>query len=119
MDRPKRTRAHVKVTMAGPTIKTTDTRTTMPEPKRADPFYLTPEWQALMRRIIAERGRVCEDPHCDSKTHKPGMRVFGDHVVELRDGGAKLDKRNIMLRCGASHTRKTVAARAKRMAERF
>jgi 5-methylcytosine-specific restriction protein A len=30
------------------------------------------------------------------------MRLFGDHIVELRDGGAPLDKRNLTLRCGQS-----------------
>jgi hypothetical protein len=100
-------------------LRTVDTRTVVPESKKADAFYLAPAWRALMVEIIKERGRVCEDPHCDGRTHKKGMRVFGDHVVELKDGGAPLDKRNIMLRCGASHTRKTAAARAKRLAERF
>ena len=35
---------------------------------------------------------------------RAGMRVFGDHVVELQDGGAPLDKTNVMLRCGLCHT---------------
>jgi len=38
------------------------------------------------------------------------MRVFGDHMVELQDGGAPLDKTNVMLRCGSC------AQRARRMA---
>ncbi|TIO72124.1 HNH endonuclease [Mesorhizobium sp.] len=105
-----------KLRMMPPRIKTADTRTIKVAPKRADPFYLSPEWRRLMAEIIAERGRVCEDPACDGRTHHAGMRVFGDHIVELRDGGAPLDKRNVMLRCGASHTRKTAAARARRMA---
>lgn len=41
---------------------------------------------------------------------RAGMRVFGDHVVELQDGGAPLDKTNVMLRCGSC------AQRARRMA---
>lgn len=96
-----------------------DTRTVRPPAKRADDFYLSAAWRRLMAEIIRERGRVCEDPHCDGRTHRPGMRVFGDHIRELRDGGAPLDKSNVMLRCGASHTRKTAAARAERMAEKF
>ncbi|TIV00211.1 MAG: HNH endonuclease [Mesorhizobium sp.] len=107
-----------KLKMMAPVIRTMDTRTVKVAPKTADAFYLSPEWRKLMAEIIAERGRRCEDPQCDGRTHRPGMRVFGDHVVELRDGGAPLDKRNIMLRCGASHTRKTLAERAKRMAAR-
>ncbi|MER9814282.1 HNH endonuclease [Mesorhizobium sp. M0129] len=107
-----------KLKMLGTVIRTMDTRPIKVAPKTAEPFYLSPEWRKLMAEIIAERGRRCEDPTCDGKTHRLGMRVFGDHLVELRDGGAPLDKRNIMLRCGASHTKKTLAERAKRMAAR-
>lgn len=105
----------MKLRMLQPSIRTLDTRTVKVAPKKADDFYLSPEWRKLMAEIIAERGRRCEDPHCDGKTHHAGMRVFGDHIVELRDGGPPLDKRNILLRCGASHTRKTIAARAARL----
>ncbi|WP_246710518.1 HNH endonuclease [Rhizobium leguminosarum] len=105
--------------MAETTLRSIDARTVRPAEKKADAFYLAPEWRALMAAIIKERGRICEDPHCDGRTHKRGMRVFGDHVIELKDGGAPLDPRNVMLRCGASHTRKTAAARAKRLAEKF
>jgi len=68
-----------------------------------------------MAEVIRERGRTCEDKECDGATHGPGMRVFGDHIVEIRDGGPTLDKRNVMLRCGAAHSRKTAAARATRL----
>lgn len=107
-----------KLKMMAPAIRTIDTRSVKLAPKTADSFYLSPEWRKLMGQIIAERGRRCEDPQCDGKTHRHGMRVFGDHIVELRDGGAPLDKRNVLLRCGSSHTKKTLAVRAKRMAAR-
>lgn len=105
--------------MIEPSVRTVDTRKVKVGPKRVDNFYLSPGWRKLMAEIIAERGRVCEDPDCDGRTHHAGMRVFGDHIVELTDGGAPLDKRNIMLRCGASHTRKTAVERARRLAQRF
>lgn len=105
------------VKTARSSIATVDTHTTSPEPKRADPFYLAPQWRKLMAEIIRERGRICQDPNCDGKTHSPGMRVFGDHIVELRDGGAPYDKANVMLLCGAAHTRKTAEQRAKRLAQ--
>jgi 5-methylcytosine-specific restriction protein A len=92
-----------------------DTRAVKPPPKTADPFYLSPEWRALMGAIIAERGRRCQDPHHQG-LHQRGTRVFGDHVVELKDGGAPLDPTNVLLRCGSCHTRKTAATRAARMA---
>lgn len=86
--------------------------------KVVQPFYLTPEWRALMDAIIAERfgskaNARCEDPEC-RQPYRRGIRIFGDHVREVRDGGALLDKGNILCRCGSCHTRKTAAERAKR-----
>jgi 5-methylcytosine-specific restriction endonuclease McrA len=85
-----------------------------PREKKAAPFYLSPEWRVLMQEIIAERGRRCADPAHDPGKSRVCGRVFGDHIVELADGGAPLSKDNVMLRCGACHTRKTAAARARR-----
>jgi 5-methylcytosine-specific restriction endonuclease McrA len=65
------------------------------------------EWRALVRSIIAKRGRRCE--RCGSS-----KRIFGDHIEELRDGGAALDPANVELLCGSCHTAKTAAARAAR-----
>lgn len=95
-----------------PALATIDTRTVRPPEKVAEPFYQSAEWRVLMKQVIAERGMRCEDPECTRMTAP--SRVFGDHVVELRDGGAALDPANILLRCGACHTRKTIAARAAR-----
>jgi 5-methylcytosine-specific restriction protein A len=86
--------------------------------KQAAPFYLTPEWRALMDAIIIERfgtraNARCEDPEC-MQPHRRGIRIFGDHIREVTDGGALLDRRNVLCRCGGCHTRKTAAARAKR-----
>jgi hypothetical protein len=92
-------------------------RTALPPAKVADAFYTSSEWRAFIAEIIAERGRRCEDPRCQRAT--PPTRVFGDHIVELRDGGAPLDKRNVMLRCGSCHTRKTAEARAIRTATKI
>ncbi|KGB21911.1 hypothetical protein AtDm6_2677 [Acetobacter tropicalis] len=36
--------------------------------------------------------------------------------MELKDGGAKLDKRNVQLLCGSCHTAKTASVRAERNA---
>jgi hypothetical protein len=96
-----------------PLVRTLDTRLVKPEPKKADPFYLSPEWRKLMDELYAERGRRCED--CG----RTGCRIFGDHIAELKDGGAPLDKGNIKLRCGSCHTKKTAATRAARLAQRF
>ena len=86
-------------------------------PKKADAFYLSPEWRGLLASIIAKRGRRCEDPSCPSP-HPPIERIYGDHIVELKDGGAPLDERNILLRCAVAHGRKTAIERGKRAASR-
>ncbi len=66
-----------------------------------------------MARLIRERGRVCQGVGCG----RTNTRLFGDHVVELQDGGAELDPSNVQLMCGSCHTRKTAAARAARTAQ--
>lgn len=81
-------------------------------PKVADPFYLSPEWRTFIARIRRERGNRCEVLGCQTPTH----RVIGDHIVELRDGGAPLDPSNIRLLCQAHHNAKTAAARGRRAA---
>lgn len=75
--------------------------------KTADSFYLSPEWRTLVSDIKQMRGAWCED--CGA-----GGRMFGDHVVEIKDGGAKLDVRNVRLLCSGCHARKTAKARAAR-----
>lgn len=93
-------------------MRTIDTRTVKPAPKKADAFYLSPEWRGLMDEIYAERGRICED--CG----RTGCRLFGDHIHEIKAGGAPLDKNNVRIRCGSCHTAKTARTRAARLAER-
>jgi 5-methylcytosine-specific restriction endonuclease McrA len=80
----------------------------MAAPKVALPFYRTAEWKALVAKLITVRGRKCED--CSAL----GCRIYADHVVELRDGGAALDERNIRLRCAKCHGAKTELERKKR-----
>ena len=81
--------------------------------KRVDSFYNSHEWRALIDGIIRQRGRYCQDPQHDRTKPRTG-RIYGDHVVELKDGGAPLDPANIFLRCASCHTKKTMIERAKR-----
>jgi 5-methylcytosine-specific restriction endonuclease McrA len=93
-----------------------DTRLVRLPPKLTDKFYLTPEWRGLMRRLIEERGRRCEK--CGrSAAGGQKMRIFGDHIVELKDGGAPLDETNVELLCGSCHVTKTAAERKRRTAQ--
>jgi 5-methylcytosine-specific restriction protein A len=96
--------------MLRPTLATLDTRAARPAPKTADPFYQSQAWRELVDKIKAARGARCEQCRRDR------CRIFGDHIVERKDGGAELDPDNVRLLCGSCHTAKTVAARAARMA---
>ncbi len=97
-----------------PRVARLDSRRVKPMPKVAAPFYQSRDWRALVAAVIAERGRRCE--RC-GRTHgsdgRP-IRIFADHVRELKDSGAPLDARNVAFLCGSCHGRKTAAERAKR-----
>jgi 5-methylcytosine-specific restriction enzyme A len=87
----------------------------VPSPKRAMPFYLSDDWRSLIATIKRTRGYRCYDPDHPTDQPRGGGRIYGDHIIELKDGGAPLDPRNIMLRCHACHTRKTMRERTGRM----
>ncbi|MCP1196207.1 HNH endonuclease [Acetobacter senegalensis] len=61
-----------------------------------------------MARIKRKRPDRCE------QCGRSGTRLFGDHVVELKDGGAPLNENNIKLLCGSCHTAKTYRAKLRR-----
>lgn len=103
--------------MLAPRVAAIDTRTARPAPKVADPYYLTPEHRAWAAEGARLAGGRCQDPNCATRGRTHG-RLFADHIIELKDGGAPLAPENRMMRCGACHARKTAAARAARMARR-
>lgn len=78
--------------------------------KVADPVYATPEFRQWREFVIKRAGGVCQSPGCG----RSERRMFADHVVEIKDGGAKFDPANGQCLCGSCHTRKTAAARRKR-----
>lgn len=80
--------------------------------KKVNSFYISNEWKCFITALIAKRGRRCE--MCGAAQ----CRIFGDHIIELSDGGAPLDQTNIMLLCGSCHTTKTAAARKIREAKK-
>lgn len=79
-------------------------------PKVAEQFYSSIEWRKLVASIKRERGNRCQRAGCET----PTQRIIADHIVERRDGGADLDRRNIELLCFGHHQQKTAASRAKR-----
>jgi hypothetical protein len=85
-----------------------------PMPKTGKPFYSSPVWRDLLARIIAARGRACE--RCGARRAENGapIVIYGDHKVEIQDGGAPLDPLNIQLLCPPCHGKKTAEHRAAR-----
>ena len=69
---------------------------------------MTLEHRTWSKAIIARGGSRCAV--CGAS----GVRLFADHIVEIKDGGAPLDLANGQALCGRHHTLKTIAARAGR-----
>lgn len=97
-----------KLRAAAPRVATMVPRVGM-APKVAESFYQSKEWRDLVRSIRRERGYRCQRPGCRSTE-----RIIADHIVERKDGGAPLDRRNIELLCFTHHQQKTAAARRSR-----
>jgi 5-methylcytosine-specific restriction enzyme A len=104
---------------APPRLTARDSRKVKPPEKRADAIYATPEYRAWRARVIRHAGARCEWVERGQRCIKaePLHRMFADHRVELRDGGAPFDPMNGQCLCGAHHTMKTDRERARRMAE--
>ena len=100
-----------------PLVRALDTRTSKLPPRQMDPIYSTPEFQAWRAQVVARAGGRCEavdHGHRCTKA-KPEHRMYADHIVELRDGGAPFDLTNGWCLCASHHERKTIAVRAKRL----
>jgi 5-methylcytosine-specific restriction enzyme A len=98
-------------------IVTLDTRSAAPPSKSAEPIYATREYAEWRRIVIRRAHGYCQDPAC-KYPNRYGIRLFADHIIELKDGGAPFDPSNGIARCGSCHTIKTVAERSKRSARR-
>jgi 5-methylcytosine-specific restriction enzyme A len=100
-----------------PLLHPADLRAVRPPPRQPEPHYNTAAHAAWAREVIRRAGARCEAIDHGMRCTKaaPFDRLFADHVVELRDGGAPLDPQNGRCLCGAHHTRKTNEARAKRL----
>ncbi len=79
-----------------------------PPPKVRDDHYGRPEHKAWAKAVIKRAGGCCQD--CGAT----GKRLFADHIVELKDGGAKYDVDNGKALCGSCHVSKGYRARAAR-----
>lgn len=79
-------------------------------PKVVDRFYNSPEWRRLASSAKAGAGHRCQT--CGAEAS--GRGLIADHVVEIRDGGARLDPMNVRVLCATCHQIKTAKVRAER-----
>jgi 5-methylcytosine-specific restriction protein A len=102
-----------KLRTLAPLVRALNTRTTRLPPKQKDPIYNTPDFQAWRAQVVARAGGQCEaiDNGRRCGRAQPDHRMYADHVVELRDGGALLDLDNGQCLCASHHEIKTIAAR--------
>lgn len=79
-------------------------------PKRVDAFYTSDEYAQWRDEVKLRAGMRCEWVSSDgSKCARKEHRMFADHIVEVKDGGARFDPENGQCLCGRHHTIKTVA----------
>ncbi|PLX37005.1 MAG: hypothetical protein C0605_07740 [Hyphomicrobiales bacterium] len=78
-------------------------------PKKADAFYQSKAWRRLAAIVKRERGNTCEQ--CGATN----VRLIADHIIEIKDGGDRLSRRNIQVLCYPCHNRKTATAARQRV----
>lgn len=106
-----------------------DIRSAQPPIKEGAAIYDSPQWRRLVGELIAQRGRICEDAnhnHNRTQRRKNALpsprflgRIYGDHIVEIADGGAPFAASNVLLRCAVCHGRKTAAVAMARHSTRY
>ena len=92
-------------------IPTADLRLAPAAPKVPDDFYRSRAWREARELCLALHSFRCVE--CPPEASRP-RRLFVDHRVEIKDGGAPLDQSNLRPLCGSHHTIKTVRTRADR-----
>jgi 5-methylcytosine-specific restriction enzyme A len=87
-------------------------------PRPAGSVYHTPEYRAWRYLVVQRAAGRCEAIDRGHRCTKamPEHRMYADHVIELRDGGALLDLNNGQCLCALHHKLKTAAAEARRLA---
>ena len=73
-------------------------------------FYGSAAWKAIRLEVQRECRRTCQ------RCGMADTRIYVDHIVELRDGGAPLERSNLMGLCAPCHAKKSAREKAKREA---
>ena len=76
-------------------------------------FYQSSEFRAWRTAVKNRDGWRCV------KCGATGPRLTADHIIEVVDGGSKLDPANGMTLCQPCSNRKTAAAKAARLNQSF
>jgi hypothetical protein len=99
----------------GPQLAVLDLRTARaPDdgPKKALPFYSSPEYRAWRGVVIKRAGGICEWPGCG----RSEPRMFAHHKVAVQDDRSlALDPANGKCLCGSHHTLAENALKARRL----
>lgn len=95
----------------------TAARRVPPAPKVAAPTYRDSEYPRWRARVIARAGARCEWREAGQRCGRshPDHRMYADHIVEVRDGGAEFDPANGQCLCASHHQLKTAAERRRRL----
>lgn len=105
----------------GGRVKTLDTRKAKPLPKETDSHYGTAEHKVWRKAVLDRAGWRCEEVvdgrRCENR--HPTSVMYSDHIIEIKDRGAKLDPANGKCRCASHHVKKTLDERAKRMSASY
>lgn len=78
--------------------------------KKGDPFYWSTPWKKF-RAWYIRRNPLCEE------CLKRGLTVPADvvdHIIEIKDGGARLSEDNAKSLCNRCHARKTAEVKRQR-----
>lgn len=108
-----------RVATLRPRLAIVELRTAPPPPKQADSHYLDPAHRAWANDVC-ERDRwrcqwiEADDQQCQASRDRGDVMV-ADHIIEIKDGGARLDRRNGQCLCTRHNTIKGLQARAKRL----
>lgn len=89
----------------------------LPIPKHTDALYSTPAYRVWRRDVVRQANGKCEwvEPN-GSLCGAAQLRMYADHVVEVRDGGAQFDRSNGQCLCAKHHTIKTNLVKKNRQA---
>lgn len=99
----------------GPSLAPLDMRVAKLPPKTPDEIYTSPAWRGLVAAIKRERGNACQECGRTHDDKGKALRIIGDHIKELKDGGPPFDRANVQLLCLPCHNRKTAVEKARRL----